>query len=105
MFRAIALDIGAFEAIDIQSGIDILNHNMNSIVVYPNPANEKITVKSFENELSQVSITDILGKEQLLIQINEMQTEININGLTAGIYFVKVIQNKKSFTQKLIINR
>lgn len=99
------IDIGAFEQIDVQTGISDLNKNRHSFLVYPNPAKDKITVYSAEGNLSQISISDMLGKEQLLINASEMQTEIDINGLKAGVYFVRVVQNGNSFTQKLIVNR
>lgn len=100
------IDIGAFEALGYALGIEQYNSegNTNTIMVYPNPANDKITVRSSENELVMVSIVDILGSEQLLVHTSETQTEIDIAGLKAGIYFVRVIQNGKSFTEKLIIN-
>ncbi len=99
------IDIGAFEKIDVQTGINEFNKNEQSLLVYPNPANDKIMVHSAQGVLNEVSIIDLLGKEQLLIKSKEMQTEIDITALKAGVYFVSVIKNGNSITQKLIINK
>lgn len=80
-----------------------------SISIYPNPANEKVSIdfNGFnENEPVDVRILDITGK---LIFYKEY---INENPITVkfdkrfkcGIYFIRVQNDKNMITQKLIIN-
>lgn len=100
------IDIGAYEYKSTQNvGIKQLYKKDVSIFVYPNPASNKVIIISLENKLGEISIIDMLGKEQLLIHTNEMQTELNVSELKEGVYFVKVTQNGSAFTQKLVINK
>jgi hypothetical protein len=72
--------------------------------MYPNPANGKVTLQLQEDlNNAQVSITDMLGKTVLTKNIKEMQSELNISSLQAGIYFVKLESGNKKEVQKLVI--
>ncbi|WP_299710003.1 T9SS type A sorting domain-containing protein [uncultured Tenacibaculum sp.] len=80
----------------------------NEVRVYPNPLKfEKITIafnKSNNNESSKVTIFDITGK-LILERKTEMNT-VNLNRSdfgNTGIYFIKVEQNNKIITKKVII--
>lgn len=73
------------------TGIDVLDDDAFAINVYPNPAQNNITVKidgSIEND-GQVMITDITGKLLLSTSIHDADTDIDISKLTPGIYLLK----------------
>ncbi len=87
-----------------------LNIAMNQITVYPNPANENVTV-SFDllnaNDV-QIDLIDITGKT--IRATNSMRfgagmNEISLNtaDITQGIYFVKVSTTELSKTKRLVI--
>jgi len=63
----------------------------NAISVYPNPANEMITIDNSEGAI--VSILDLSGK----ILISSTSNEISISTLTAGSYIVSVHGNQSKF--------
>jgi hypothetical protein len=68
--------------------------------VYPNPANDFITVNGITQ--SQVTILDITGKT--VSSVNAMQQRIDISLLAPGVYFVEAttargIQQKKFIKQ------
>lgn len=77
----------------------------NNFSVYPNPAQDRITIGVSENTPSNIVISDILGKELMQVQTNELQTEINVSSLKEGVYFIKVSQNGNTFVQKLVIGK
>jgi hypothetical protein len=68
-----------------------------SVIVYPNPVNDKlfIGVNGFNNFTAQ--LTDAAGKiifqKAFQVQLNET-VSINTNTLSSGLYFLKVIDNK-----------
>jgi hypothetical protein len=87
------------------------NMGKDPLSIYPNPASEILTIK-FESgsaEMPDVRILDLTGKEvlkiekQLIYENSVYQTSVDISSLKAGIYFVKVVQAKKVYTMKLMV--
>ncbi|MEP7168996.1 MAG: T9SS type A sorting domain-containing protein [Bacteroidota bacterium] len=78
------------------------NENI-AINIYPNPAKDELYIKS--NSLSgkaEIRITDILGKEILRKQSNLQSSILNIQSLTAGIYFIEITNGKNIHRKKFI---
>ena len=63
----------------------------NNIFIFPNPATNQITIKSY-NAIEQVLITNTIGQIILKQSYNtaEKSKEVDIGSLSNGIYFVKV---------------
>lgn len=83
--------------------------NTNTILnVYPNPANDVVTVtfNALDNQ-SIVSVFDLTGKEVVTNQLNTgkglSQERLNVSQLTQGVYFIRITSGKNSSTQKLVI--
>ena len=73
-------------------GIDE-NDFKNSLSIYPNPATEKIFLKSnLPQAALEISITDLLGKTVVPVQVfnSDSQRGIDISMLEVGVYFLKV---------------
>ncbi len=69
--------------------------------IYPNPANDQITISNFD-QLSKVVILDLSGRE--LQTISNITSKISIGQLNKGAYFVRMIDNdNNSSTQKLVV--
>jgi len=61
------------------------------LVLFPNPALEKITLKA-QKSLTSIKILDIMGREMFLQkEINSDQTEVNVSELPAGTYFLSCL--------------
>lgn len=70
--------------------------------IFPNPTNlESVTITSQLNDAIEVKVFDMLGK-QVKNQIITNNT-LNVSDLNTGIYLVKITQNTKSTTKKLVI--
>ena len=77
---------------------DILNKD--SFSLYPNPANNILTLSSNKNfEIIEISIFDINAKSILMCKNN---SSIDVSKLTSGIYFIKIKTDKGEFSQKFI---
>ena len=73
-----------------------------SIVVYPNPANEKISVSGqFEN--AEIQISTITGKEIYRNPDFSKKTILDVSGFENGIYILKVITNEGELSKKVVI--
>ncbi len=79
-----------------------------SIKIHPNPANSfiKINFSNFGNSKIEITIIDLLGNihKRLEIVDSSRQVEIPIVGLTAGIYFIKVVQDNAVIVKRIIKN-
>ncbi len=83
------------------SGINPEEENIQSVVLlYPNPNNGSFNIEL--GSASQVVITNALGQVVLNGFIETGKTGLDIHDQPSGIYFVKVIQNGKQKTLKLI---
>ncbi|MCF6222700.1 MAG: S8 family serine peptidase [Flavobacteriaceae bacterium] len=75
----------------------------DSFKLYPNPFQNTIRfqfINNFDN--LQVTIFDLLGKRLLAKKVTQNNPLINVNNLSQGIYILRVNQNKKSKSFKVI---
>jgi Secretion system C-terminal sorting domain len=77
--------------------------------IYPNPCKQdKLTIEFNNEEISEVRITNIAGKEILIkkFQIPENKKEIQLNEVPNGIYLLRVkTTGDKSVVKKLIVTK
>lgn len=71
----------------------------NNIKIFPNPASEFINISS-SIEIEIVKMFNLLGKE--VLSTNET-SQLKVNHLQSGIYFLKIFANKRSATKKIVI--
>ena len=78
----------------------------NRINVYPNPTTGELRVESGELRVENVEVFDIYGRkhEGTKARKDESTKEINISGLPAGIYFIKISTENGIFVEKIIKN-
>jgi len=70
--------------------------------VFPNPvSNGLLSIQSQSNTLKNISIYDVIGRQ--VYQKSTTVNQINISNLKTGLYFVKVQQDGKVATKKLIV--
>ena len=67
-------------------------------VIYPNPASDYINVKVAEK--TAVVIYDAAGRQVKTVQLQAGINAVDITGLSKGIYYVKVANEKVSFVKK-----
>ena len=81
------------------------------VSLYPNPANDQLTVSltSDANQTSHISIIDMLGHTVLSTESElsegDNKVEIDLSTLQNGVYFVEVICNGEKSIQKLVIQK
>ena len=66
-----------------------------TLQVTPNPAQDKITLTTNLHQTCQITLHDGYGKNVIQTESNGVETVLDISMLPAGIYFVKM-QNEKS---------
>ena len=75
---------------------------IDGLKMYPNPLKgDTLYLTSTANAAMSVQIFDVLGKE--VLKSNVMNNAVNVSGLNAGVYIVKVTEEGKTATRKLVI--
>jgi hypothetical protein len=74
---------------------------INGLKLYPNPAKNNLFIETALNSDINVSVVDMLGKE--VVNTKVVKNTVNVSNLTSGIYIVKITEEGKTSTKKLII--
>lgn len=69
-----------------------LQKNIRSLKVFPNPASDKLVIKSFVNKPSKLNIYNSMGVLVKIVDI-DLKTEIDISNLPNGMYFIQSQEN------------
>ena len=85
------------------NGVSVQEKAINQISIYPNPANDFVTIKSL-NPMECISITNFLGKEVYHKTSNKNTDLFRTKNLPAAVYFVRIISGNIHFYKKIVIN-
>jgi PKD repeat protein len=80
--------------------------NYNSVVVYPNPASDHLTIDfGLNSSYDRLVISNQLGQKVFSKNINEANSVIKLNTAEwpKGVYFVRLESNSKSTAKKVVI--
>jgi hypothetical protein len=84
-------------------GVNVLSKS-NDLLVYPNPTSGSVKVTS-DNTLNSLIIADIFGNDVWHSKISSNSFEIDLNGIPAGIYFVRLSDSKGNSLMRKIIKQ
>ena len=84
--------------IQITSTIGINEVNSVNAVIYPNPAQNEVTVEG--EGITKVQIFDVNGRN---VMTSNHDGKIDISSLSTGVYMVRIISNNGVTTQKLTV--
>lgn len=81
------------------------------LTVYPNPASDFIKVEFTTGNavVPEIKIFDLTGKvvkqfdKEFSLNHEVFKADLDISDLKTGIYFVKVIQGKQTWSEKLVV--
>jgi hypothetical protein len=65
--------------------------------IYPNPTNGTLNLP--QGISGEYKIFDNIGR---LVQAGTIQSQLNVSGLTKGIYTLQILENGKSYNKKFI---
>ena len=77
----------------------------NSINIYPNSVLSTLIVEHSLNEDLMFELFSIQGKKILQNVLTEKRSKLNISQFPKGTYFVRLTQNKKVFSQQIVIGK
>ena len=91
-----------------QSGIFEIE-STNGFSIYPNPTNGQFTISysSNQNEKTDIKVTDLSGRavfEESLNMVSGLnKKDLNLQGLSSGMYFIELDTSANHLTQKIIL--
>lgn len=87
---------------NITIGISDTGNLKNKINIYPNPAKDVLQIEICENvDIDRIELFDINGKKIRIFRQDEII--LNLSGLIAGEYILKILTKEGEFTQKVIL--
>jgi hypothetical protein len=102
----------AVTTMQIKTGLGSLDANNARIQVFPNPASQQCKVLFNCSEAGEISIAllDISGKTIRMVEkqkypAGKHAVDFNLEGVSEGVYIVKVFDASKMFHQKLVVSK
>ena len=78
------------------------SNSISGLTMYPNPLKgNTLFITSTANAEMNVKIYNVLGKEVLSTKVNN--TSVDVSNLASGVYMVKITEEGKTATRKLVI--
>ena len=85
------------------TGIEFDDELINDVVIYPNPAKDKIELFFNDIVIREIQIKNSLGQNVYSLKTNENKLTIDLNEFKSGLYFIQIITPKDKFNKKIIV--
>ena len=72
-----------------------------NVGIYPNPANEKITIEA--QNIERVSIVNVMGQTVYETSVSDDNMVIDVNDFPAGIYMIHVVTDEYEATKRISV--
>ncbi len=77
---------------------------VESLTVFPNPANQMITIELEQNDEAVINVFNMNGQQVKGLRSNfGKRLQMNVNDLPAGMYVVQALQGGKVYAQQIIV--
>ena len=82
----------------------VKNNSILGFSTYPNPiTNKEFTVSSSNSSVKDIVIFNVLGEKVLTTSFSGVKSTIDVSVINSGIYILKVTEEGKTATKKLVI--
>jgi len=93
--------VGEFQIAAWDPALSTNSFDLKGFKAYPNPVKDIFKV-SFTKNISNVSVTNLVGQEVLSKKVNTLQSDVDMSALASGTYLVKVTSEGLTKTIKVI---
>lgn len=92
-----------FKSEPVYTGIQNVT-NDNNVIIYPNPASEHFVISGLNSDNNRIEIYNITGSlVYVTYSKNQNSKSIDISNFIKGVYFVKIMDGNKFYTEKLVV--
>lgn len=86
----------------VDNSASVKDNMIAGLKLYPNPLTGNVlNISTDANATKTVAIFDVLGKQ--VVNTTTSNTSINVSNLTSGVYMVKITEEGKTATKKLVV--
>jgi hypothetical protein len=82
-----------------------VNEVTTAPVIFPNPASQNLTVKTFSAGEKSFEITDVTGRKLKAFRSSQATVRVSTNDLKSGTYFLKIISEGNEQVEKFIVQQ
>ena len=79
-------------------------NSSGGILAYPNPVSEKLTLLVSQNAIRHFEILRLDGISVMRGETTGTRTEVNVAGLSGGLYLLKITGNQSVYIRKFLKN-
>jgi hypothetical protein len=88
------------------TGVNETDVERNAMVnVWPNPANQFITIEWQREEEGEFILLDMTGKEVIRKQSHEQRETIDVSSLSSGLYLLQLVQGEVRSSIRIVVER
>ena len=73
-----------------------------TVALYPNPTRGRLTIASPASPLESVFVHDLQGREVLSLDVEGNAATLDLSGLNASVYFVRVVTQDGAVTKRIV---
>ena len=81
--------------------LGVSQSHLENVAIYPNPAQNILNISNAET--ADIQVYDILGRMVISKGNISLNEELNVSGLNAGAYFIKITKDGNTATRKFIV--
>lgn len=90
-------------AVNTGQVLPVLRNEIENFTAYPNPVVDgRLTINTLSNAAKAIQVFDVLGKQVFATDIQQNGV-INMESLKTGVYILKVVEEGKTSTSRLLI--
>lgn len=84
------------------SGVGIGEQNEISFQLFPNPANDQLTITRPHSGLAKISICNMLGENVFENETESLQYVLDVSALAKGVYFIRIGEGNNYSVRKFV---
>lgn len=82
----------------------VKDEEINGFAAFPNPVkNKELTIRSASSDTKKVTLYSLIGRKVFSEKFDGTQKLIDVSTVNTGVYILKVVENNKISTRKLVI--
>jgi hypothetical protein len=98
---------GSYDSVTVtvNTNIGFEEHSESAIILYPNPAQNAVKIQFTNTAYRNLTVMDMSGQVLLKESTQQSEATLPLSSIAAGIYSLKIENDKSTTFRKLVIER